>query len=121
MTHFVLEHEDEYGVYIRCFIQSNLPNVVTLEGHILGSFVRNCKRGNIGQSLCLMDDSVGEGQVIPVLKMCLTTSYHPSQFLLDLVWKMKSCLFRWRQFLHIFLFKLWMSEAHYLVFLDTWP
>ena len=85
--------ENDYGGHIMCFIQSDLLNDITLKGDILGSSVRKCHWGDAGQSLCLMDDSVGEVQVLPVLDLHLTTSYLPAHLFLDLVWKMKSFCF----------------------------
>jgi len=78
---------------MRSFIQVNLFNEVTLEGDVFGSFVWKPLWHDVGQSLCLMDDSVGEGQVLPVFHLHLTTSYHPAQLLLDLVWEIRSFCF----------------------------
>lgn len=57
-----------------------------LEGDVSAGFVRNGKGDNVGQSLCLMDDSISVRQVPPVLYSDLTASHHPAQLLLDLVW-----------------------------------
>ena len=56
------------------FIHSDLLNEVSLEGDILTCFARKGYREDVSQSLCLMDDGVGEGQVLPVLNLHLTTS-----------------------------------------------
>ncbi len=52
-----------------CLNQSDvyLSNKISLEGHICGGDVRNRHGKDIRQSLCLMDDSVSVGQVLPVL------------------------------------------------------
>ena len=60
------------------FIQSDLLNEVAVEVDVLAGSVRNCHGDDVGQSLCLVDDSVSEGQVPPVLDLHLTTSYHPA-------------------------------------------
>lgn len=65
--------------------QFYLFNKVALEGDVSAGLVRKSHGGDVSQSLCLMDDGVGEGQVLPVLDLNLTTSYHPAQLLLDLV------------------------------------
>ena len=52
----------------------------------MASSVKNGHGENVGQSLCLMDDSISVRQVLPVLSSGLTASYHPAQLLLDLVW-----------------------------------
>lgn len=66
---------------------------MTLEGDVLACSVRHCYGEDVGQSLCFMDDGVGEGQVRPVLDLNLTTSYHTAQLLPDLVWNRGKMLF----------------------------
>ena len=75
------------------FIESDLLNEVTLEGDVLAGSARKCHGGDVGQSLCLMDESVSEGQDLPVLEPNLTMSDHPAQLLLELVFEMKSFCF----------------------------
>ena len=70
---------------MRCFNQTNLFNEVTLEGDVLAGFVGQGHGGDVGQSLRLMDDGVGEGKVLPVFDLHLTTSDHLAQLLPDLV------------------------------------
>ncbi len=67
---------------------------MTLESDVLACFVRKRHGEDAGQSLCLMDDSISEGQILPVLKLHWTTSYHPAQLLLDLVWKRGQFFFK---------------------------
>ncbi|KAA8585118.1 hypothetical protein FQN60_003812 [Etheostoma spectabile] len=57
---------------------------VTLEGDVTAGFVRNGYGGNVGQSLCLMDDSISVGQVLPVLYSDLSATDHPAQLCLKL-------------------------------------
>lgn len=59
---------------------------VALEDGVSTCFVRSGQRDNVGESLTLMDDSVGVGQVLPVLSLHQATSHHIVELLLDLIW-----------------------------------
>lgn len=63
---------------------------MTLKYDVLACSVRNCQRGDVGYSLCLMDDSVCKRQVLSVLNLHLATSNHIPQLVLDLIWKKKA-------------------------------
>lgn len=71
-----------------CFYQSDfyLSYKIALKSHICAGDVRKRDGKNISESLCLMDDSVREGQVHPVLCLHLTAANHPAQLCLDLLW-----------------------------------
>ncbi len=83
---------------MRCFVPSNLFNEVALESDVFGGFVRKCHGDDAGQPLCLVDDSVSEGQVLPVLDLNLTISNHPAHFLLDPIWEIRSFSFNEDEF-----------------------
>lgn len=65
---------------------TDLFDKVALIDDILAGLVRNSHGSNVGQPLRLVDDSIGERQVHPVLDSDLTASHHPGQLLVDLVW-----------------------------------
>lgn len=65
--------------------ETDLLDEVAPEGDVPTSFVRDGHGNDVGQSLCLMDDCVSVGQVLPVLHPDLTASHHMTQLLLDLV------------------------------------
>lgn len=65
---------------------TDLFNKVAFIDDVLAGLVRNSHGNNVGEPLRLVDDGVGERQVLPVLDSDLTASHHPGQLLLDLVW-----------------------------------
>lgn len=75
------------------FIESDLLNEVTLEGDVFAGSARKWHGGDVGQSQRLVNESVSEGQVLPVLEPNLTMSDHPAQLPLDLVLEMKISYF----------------------------
>ena len=72
---------------------TDLFDKVALEGDVSAGFVRNWYGDNAGESLCLMNDGVSVGQVLPVIYSDLAASNHPAQLILDLVWRHKLRMF----------------------------
>lgn len=56
---------------------------------VLAGLVGQGVGDDVAHPLCLMDDGVGERQVLPVSDLHLTVSHDPLQLLLDLVWLLK--------------------------------
>lgn len=86
-TLFFEKSKNSFTIFTGNSGRSDLLDEVTLKSDVFVGFMGQRYRRDVGHPLCLVDDSVGEVQDLPILHLHLAVPNHSAQLLLDLGWE----------------------------------